>query len=75
MLLFKADVPKYYVFGLIKIQTILFYAVDISFIFFVQQKLHADVTVGFQFILVTRLPAKQFRPRSRANFKFGWRVH
>ena len=47
----------------------------ISFIFFVQQKLHADVTVGFEFILVTRFPAKLFRPRSRANFKFGWRVH
>ena len=75
MLLRKADVPKYYAFGVIKIHTVLFYVVDISFIFSVQQKLHADVTVGFEFILVTRLQTKQFHPRSRANFKIGWRVH
>ena len=45
---------KYYVFGVIKMQAVLFYAVDISFIFCVQQKLHADVIVGFEFILDTR---------------------
>ena len=66
---------KYYVFGVIKMQAVLFYAVDISFIFCVQQKLHADAIVGFEFILDTRFPAIQFRPRSRATFKFGWRVH
>ena len=71
MLTWERRPNKYNVFGVIKIQTVLFYAVDISFIFCA----NADVTVGFEFILVTRVPAKQFRPRSRTNFKFGWRVH
>ena len=66
-----------YIFGVIKIHTVLCYAVEIYFIFYVEQKLHAGVTVGIEFILVTRFPANIFVPdlAQMSNLKLGWRVH